>query len=159
MDYQLLISFIIFSTINVVIQTAKSIITYKGGKFAAATANALAYGLYTYIIVLTMCELPMILKAVITALVNFVGVYLVKWAEEKTEKTKLWKIEISVLAENADKIRNALDAFGISRDDGKPVGKWVKFDTYCYTKKESAFVREIAERYKAKYFASASESL
>ena len=159
MDYQLLISFIIFSTINVVIQTAKSIITYKGGKFAAATANALAYGLYTYIIVLTMCELPMILKAVITALVNFVGVYLVKWAEEKTEKTKLWKIEISVLAENADKIKNALDAFGISRDDGKPVGKWVKFDTYCYTKKESAFVREIAERYKAKYFASASESL
>lgn len=159
MDYQLLISFIIFSTINVVIQTAKSIITYKGGKFAAASANALAYGLYTYIIVLTMCELPMILKAVITALVNFVGVYLVKWAEEKTEKTKLWKIEISVLAENADKIRNALDAFGISRDDGKKVGKWVKFDTYCYTKKESAFVREIAERYKAKYFASASESL
>jgi uncharacterized protein YebE (UPF0316 family) len=159
MDYQLLISFIIFSTINVVIQTAKSIITYKGGKFAAATANALAYGLYTYIIVLTMCELPMILKAVITALVNFVGVYLVKWAEEKTEKTKLWKIEISVLAENADKIRNALDAFGVSRDDGKKVGKWVKFDTYCYTKKESAFVREIAERYKAKYFASASESL
>ena len=159
MDYQLLISFIIFSTINVVIQTAKSIITYKGGKFAAASANALAYGLYTYIIVLTMCELPMILKALITALVNFVGVYLVKWAEEKTEKTKLWKIEISVLAENADKIRNALDAFGVSRDDGKPVGKWVKFDTYCYTKKESSFVREIAERYKAKCFASASEML
>ena len=159
MDYQLLISFIIFSTINVVIQTAKSIITYKGGKFAAASANALAYGLYTYIIVLTMCELPMILKAVITALVNFVGVYLVKWAEEKTEKTKLWKIEISVLAENADKIRNALDAFGVSRDDGKPVGKWVKFDTYCYTKEESAFVKKVVTRYKAKCFASASEEL
>ena len=159
MDNQLLLEFIIFSMINVIIQTAKGIITIKGGKFAAATANAVAYGLYTYIIILTMCDLPMILKALITAFVNFVGVYLVKWGEEKTEKTKLWKIEISVLAENADKIRNALDAFGVSRDDGKPVGKWVKFDTYCYTKKESSFVREIAERYKAKYFASASESL
>lgn len=159
MDNQLLLEFIIFSMVNVIIQTAKGIITIKGGKFAAATANAVAYGLYTYIIVLTMCDLPMILKALITAFVNFVGVYLVKWGEEKTEKTKLWKIEISVLAENADKIRNALDAFGVSRDDGKPVGKWVKFDTYCYTKKESSFVREIAERYKAKYFASASESL
>lgn len=159
MDNQLLLEFIIFSMVNVIIQTAKGIITIKGGKFAAATANAVAYGLYTYIIVLTMCDLPMILKALITAFVNFVGVYLVKWGEEKTEKTKLWKIEISVLAENAEKIRNALDAFGISRDDGKPVGKWVKFDTYCYTKKESSFVREIAERYKAKCFASASEML
>ena len=159
MDNQLLLEFIIFTMLNVIIQTAKGIITIKGSKFAAASANAVAYGLNTYIIVLTMCELPMILKAVITALVNFVGVYLVKWAEEKTEKTKLWKIEISVLAENAEKIKSALDAFGVSRDDGKKVGKWVKFDTYCYTKKESAFVREIAERYKAKYFASASESL
>lgn len=159
MDTKLLIEFIIFSMLNVIIQTAKGIVTIKGGKFAAATANAVAYGLYTYIIILTMCDLPMILKALITAFVNFVGVYFVKWAEEKTEKTKLWKIEISVLAENADKIKNALDAFGVSRDDGKPVGKWVKFDTYCYTKKESSFVREIAKRYKAKYFASASESL
>lgn len=159
MDNQLLLEFIIFSAINVIIQTAKGIITIKGGKLAAASANAIAYGLYTYIIVLTMCDLPLLLKGLITGLVNFVGVYFVKWAEEKTEKTKLWKIEISVLAENVDKIRNALDAFGISRDDGKKVGKWVKFDTYCYTKKESAFVREIAERYKAKYFASASESL
>lgn len=159
MDNQLLLEFILYTTINVIIQTAKGIITIKGGKLAAASANAVAYGLYTYIIALTMCDLPMLLKCVITAVINFVGVYFVKWGEEKTEKTKLWKIEISVLAENAEKIRNALDAFGISRDDGKTVGKWVKFDTYCYTKKESAFVREIAERYEAKYFASASESL
>lgn len=159
MDTKLLLEFIIFSMLNVIIQTVKGIVTIKGGKFAAATVNAIAFGLYTYIIVLTMCELPILLKALITAFVNFVGVYFVKWAEEKTEKTKLWKIEISVLAENAEKIRNALDAFGVSRDDGKPVGKWVKFDTYCYTKKESSFVREIAERYKAKCFASASEML
>lgn len=159
MDYQLLISFIIFSTLNVIIQTAKSIITLKGSKFAAASANAVAYGLYTYIIILTMCELPMLLKALITAFVNFVGVYFVKWTEEKTEKTKLWKVEISVLAEKAELLKNALDALGVSRDEGKPVGKWVKFDTYCYTKKESSFVREIADRYQAKYFASASEKL
>jgi uncharacterized protein YebE (UPF0316 family) len=159
MDNQLLLEFIIFTMLNVIIQTAKGIITIKGGKFAAASANAVAYGLYTYIIALTMCDLPMLLKCVTTAIINFVGVYLVKWGEEKTEKTKLWKIEISVLAENADKIRNALDAFGVSRDDGKPVGKWVKFDTYCYTKEESAFVKKVVTRYKAKCFASASEEL
>ena len=159
MDTKLLLEFIAFSMLNVIIQTAKGIITIKGGKFAAASANAVAYGLYTYIIVLTMCDLPMVLKAVITALVNFVGVYFVKWAEEKTEKTKLWKIEISVLAENADTFKTALDAFGVSRDDGKPVVKWIKFDTYCYTKEESAFVKKIAHRYNAKCFASASETL
>lgn len=159
MDYQLLLEFVVFTAINVIIQTAKGIITIKGSKFAAASANAVAYGLYTYIIALTMCDLPMLLKCVTTAIVNFVGVYLVKWGEEKTEKTKLWKIEISVLADKAEAIRNALDAFGISRDDGKPVGKWIKFDTYCYTKEESAFVKKIAHRYNAKCFASASETL
>ena len=159
MDMKLFTTFVVLNILNVVVQTVKSLVTNKCGKEIASFVNAVAYGLYTYIIALTMCDLPMLLKCVTTAIVNFVGVYLVKWGEEKTEKTKLWKIEISVLADKAEAIRNALDAFGISRDDGKPVGKWIKFDTYCYTKEESAFVKKIAHRYNAKCFASASETL
>lgn len=160
MDYNLLLEFIIYSTLNVVIQTAKSIITYKGGKFAAASANAIAYSLYTYIIVLTMCELPIELKAAVTGIVNFIGVYIVKWAEEKTEKTKLWKVELTVPTDMAVKLQNGLEAFGMSYDaGGRQVGKWTTFTTFCYTKKDSSFVKEIADRYNAKYFVSESKTL
>ena len=55
---ELLIVFIVMNVLNVVIQTVKSICTIKCGKAVAAIVNAVAYGLYTYIVVLTMCDLP-----------------------------------------------------------------------------------------------------
>ena len=76
--------------LNVVIQTIKSIATIKCGKTAAALINALAYGLYTYIVVLTMCDLPLLAKCLIVAGCNFVGVWVVKYFEEKARKDKLW---------------------------------------------------------------------
>ena len=50
---EMLILFIVMSIVNVIIQTVKSIATIKCGKLAAAVINAVAYGLYTYVIVLT----------------------------------------------------------------------------------------------------------
>ena len=90
---ELLILFIVMNVVNVIIQTVKSIATIKCGKFVAAIVNAIAYGLYTYIVVLTMCELPLLYKCLIVAAANFVGVYVVKFVEEKARKDKLWKIE------------------------------------------------------------------
>ena len=46
---QILIIFILANTLNVIIQTVKSLCTIKCGKFVAALINALAYGFYTYI--------------------------------------------------------------------------------------------------------------
>ena len=85
----LLVSFIVFNIINVVIQTAKSIATIKCGKTAAAIVNALAYGFYTYVVILTMCELPLLVKCLVVAACNFIGVYVVKYIEEKMRKDKL----------------------------------------------------------------------
>ena len=93
MEMKLLILFIVMNIVNVVIQTIKSIATIKCGKTAAALVNALAYGLYTYIIVLTNCDLPMLAKCLIVASANFVGVWVVKYFEEKARKDKLWKVE------------------------------------------------------------------
>ena len=45
--------FIICTTVNVILNTVKSIITVKGGKGAAAAVNAICFGFYTYIIILT----------------------------------------------------------------------------------------------------------
>ena len=65
MNETLLFQYVIFTILNVVIQTAKSIMTIKCNKYVAAVANAVAYGFYTYIIVLTLCELPIFEKCLI----------------------------------------------------------------------------------------------
>ena len=79
----LLLTFILLNIANVIIQTIKSIATIKCGKGVAATVNAVAFGLYTVGTVYMMCELPLATKALIVAGCNLVGVYVVKYFEEK----------------------------------------------------------------------------
>ena len=91
MDTKLLLVFIGLNIANVIIQTVKSIATVKCGKGVAAIVNAVAYGLYTVVTVYLMCELSLGLKALIVALCNLVGVYVVKWAEERLARTSCGK--------------------------------------------------------------------
>ena len=93
---KLLIIFILLNIVNVIIQTVKSLATIKCGKTMASIINALAYGLYTVVVVYTMCDLPLWSKAVIVGLCNLVGVYVVKLIEEKSRKDKLWKGECTI---------------------------------------------------------------
>ena len=89
----LLTTFILLNILNVIIQTVKSLATVKCGKTVAALVNAVAYGLYTIVVVYMMCDLNLYVKAGIIALCNLVGVWVVKFIEEKLRKDKLWKIE------------------------------------------------------------------
>ena len=81
---KLLFIFIILNVFNVIIQTIKSIVTIKCGKSVAAVVNAVAYGLYTVVTVYMLCELSLWVKALVVALCNLVGVYVVKLIEEKS---------------------------------------------------------------------------
>ena len=96
MNYELLITFTALNVINVIIQTVKSIATVKCSKVAASVVNAIAYGLYTIVVVYTMADLPLIMKAGIVALCNLIGVFIVKLVEEKARKDKMWKIEMAI---------------------------------------------------------------
>ena len=87
---ELLLLFIICNIANVIIQTVKSLVTVKGSPIAAAVVNAVAYGFYTYIIVITNCELPIWQKMLIVGLCNLIGVFVVKFIEKRKEKDKLW---------------------------------------------------------------------
>ena len=80
---KLLIIFIVLNIFNVILQTVKSICTVKCGKTVAAIVNAVAFGLYTVVIVYTNADLPLIQKVLVVALSNLIGVYVVKWVEEK----------------------------------------------------------------------------
>jgi uncharacterized protein YebE (UPF0316 family) len=159
MEMKLLILFVVMNIINVVIQTIKSIATIKCGKTAAALVNALAYGLYTYIIVLTNCDLPLLAKCLIVASANFVGVWVVKYFEEKARKDKLWKVEATVLRGYTERLHNALDYLNIPHNYLENVGPYTLFNIYCATQKESALAKDILEKHDAKYFVSESKSL
>lgn len=151
--------FIVMNVLNVIIQTIKSIATIKCGKTAAAAINALAYGLYTYIIVLTNCDLPLLAKCLIVASANFVGVWVVKFFEEKARKDKLWKVEATVLRGHTERLHSTLDRLDIPHNYLENVGKYTLFNIFCETQKESALAKEVLEKHNAKYFVSESKSL
>ena len=157
MEMKLLVLFVIMNIVNVVIQTVKSIATIKCGKTAAAIVNAVAYGLYTYIVVLTMCDLPLLAKCLIVAGCNFVGVYVVKFFEEKARKDKLWKVEATIPAKYQSAVH--FDLKDIPHNYIEGVGNYTLFNFYCATQAESAKVRDIINQYEAKYFVSESKTL
>lgn len=155
----LLILFIAMNALNVVIQTVKSLCTVNCGKTIAAIVNALAYGFYTVIVVYMSCELPLWEKAVIIGLCNLVGVWIVKLIEEKASKDKLWKVELTVRAEKTDILTRQLEELSIPHNYIPDIGKWTVFNVYCVTQKDSRFVKDLAVKHKAKFFASECKRL
>ena len=159
MEMKLLVLFIVMNVVNVVIQTIKSIATIKCGKTAAAIVNAVAYGLYTYIVVLTMCDLPLLAKCLIVAGANFVGVYVVKFFEEKARKDKLWKVEATVPFERYESLDYDLTNHFIEHNYILLGEKYAVFNIYCPTQEQSKFAKKILDGHKAKYFVSESKTL
>lgn len=159
MNVNLLLIFIGLNIANVIIQTVKSIATVKCGKAVAALVNAVAYGLYTIVTVYMLCELSLGLKAIIVALCNLVGVFVVKWAEEKARKDKLWKVEATVLRGHTTALHcNLVDA-DIPHNYLENVGRYTLFNIFCATQKQSAKAKEIMAKYDAKYFVTESKNL
>lgn len=154
----LLILFIVLNVVNVIIQTVKSICTIHCGKTVAAIVNAIAYGLYTVVVVYTVCELPLWQKVVVVGVANLIGVWIVKYCEEKAKKEKMWKIEFTVPKENALKVKGLLEYADVPHAY-LVLGKFVLFNTYCDTKEESVEVKKIIEMFNAKYFVSENHSL
>ena len=157
---KLLIIFITLNVVNVVIQTIKSIATIKCGKWGAALINAFAYGLYTFVVIyMTIDGINIWVKAGIIAIANLVGVYVVKVLEEKARKDKLWKVEATVIHQCASKLHNDLKNRGVPHTYIENIGKYVVFNIYCETQKQSKIAKTILDTYGAKYFVSESKTL
>ena len=154
----LLITFTVLNIVNVVLQTIKSIATFKCGKTMAAIINAVAYGLYTIVLVYTVCDLPLMLKAAIVAICNFVGVWIVKYGEEKARKDKLWKIEVTIPSSQAEQMLADCEYYELSYNY-VDIQKYYLFNFYCPTQKDSANVKKLLKSYDAKYFVVESKTL
>lgn len=153
----LLITFILLNIANVIIQTVKSIATIKCGKEVAALINAVAYGLYTVVIVYTNADLNLWIKVLVVAVANLIGVYVVKWFEEKGRKDKLWKVECTI----PTKYINAVD-FDLKSVPHSYItisDKHTLFNFYCATQKDTQKVKDITKQYNAKYFVTEAKTL
>lgn len=154
----LLAIFTTLNIVNVILQTIKSIATFKCGKTMAAIINAVAYGLYTIVLVYTVCDLPLLLKAAIVAICNFVGVWIVKYGEEKARKDKLWKIEVTIPASQAKQMLEDCKYYGLVYNY-VDIQKYYLFNFYCPTQQDSTNVKKLLGSYDAKYFVSESKTL
>ena len=156
----MLIIFIVLTILNVVIQTIKSIATIKCGKWAAALVNAVAYGLYTYVIFFTSSEgLDLHTKAAITAVANLVGVYVVKLFEEKARKDKLWKVEATVPKDRLAELSAVLEEYKLPYNCLRTTGDYAIFNIFCTTQEQSRFAKMALDGHFAKYFVSESKTL
>lgn len=156
----LLLIFIIANLLNVSLSTAKSIITIKCGATLSAIVSALYYGFYTWVLVLTMCDLGIYQKMIVVGLCNLIGVYVVKYIEEKIRKEKLWKIELSIPAFEQNSLHYDLNYKNIPHNYIENVGKSTIFNIYCYNKKQTADAKIILNTYhNAKYFVSESKNI
>lgn len=157
MNTSLFITFIILNAINVVLQTVKSIATVKGGKMTAALMNAISYGYYTIVVVYMVSDLPLMVKVLVVGACNLVGVYFVKYFEERSRKDKLWKIEATVNSQYIAEIDNLLHE--VPHSYLMLSDKHTLFCFYCSTQAESQKVKEMTTKFKPKYFVAESKIL
>lgn len=153
----LLVLFIILNVANVIIQTVKSLATVKCGKTMAAIVNAVAYGLYQIVLVYAVCDLNLWIKVAVVAGANLVGVFVVKWIEEKTQKEKLWKVEVTIPYDEFDSLMKENNKCHIPFNY-IDIEKYYIFNFYCETKEQTETLKKVLKKFKAKYFVSEAKT-
>ena len=156
---KLIIIFIVLSIINVIFSTIRSIVTIKGGKVTASLISGGYFSFYNIMLLYTVADFPMWQKCVITFVCNVIGVWLVKFFEEKARKAKLWKVEATIPAEYTETVHFDLDNLSIPNNYIPNVGKYSIFNIYCATQADSIRAKKIIDQYGAKYFVSESKVL
>ena len=154
-----IIFFALMTVINVTLSTIRSLCTIKGGKWLSAITNAVCYGFYPLIVMLTAKDTVTIwVNMLITAVANFVCVWIIKLVEEKARKDKLWKVEMAIPLESSDYVINYLKQSTIPFNYNY-LGKWCMFNCYCADQSSTKLITQIAKSMKGKISAYESKSL
>lgn len=147
--------FTLATVVNVSLSTIRSICTIKCGKWLSALTNAICYGFYPLIVMLTAKDtVDIITNMCITAVANFICVWIIKYVEEKARKDKLWRIDLTIPAEETAFIHRKLANIPHNYIE---CGPKTVFNCYCATQKESAEVKTLAVAIGGQY--SAFESV
>lgn len=154
---QSIIIFFICSTVNVILNTVKTIVMYRQEKISSALVNAVTYGFYVVIVVMMAGEMNLYLKIILTMVSNFVGVWISMVIMDKFKRDKLWKIEVTIPIRYQDEIEIELSEISHSRI--RIDNKYNLYNFYCVSQNDSIAIKKAIEKYDAKYFVSESKSL
>ena len=148
--------FVVLNLINVLLSTARSLTTINGGKWVASIMNALCYGYYTIIIVITATyEMPLLTKCIAVAVVNFVGVFTIKFCEQKMQKEKMWiyNATAKVCNDELKSVITLLKSAEIKLVYSKVSENLYTMQIFSNTQKESEMIKSILNNYNIKYCA------
>ena len=149
-----IILFAIATIVNVTLSTIRSLCTIKGGKWLSATTNAICYGFYPLIVMLTAKgTVDIVVNMIITAVANFVCVWLIKLVEEKARKDKMWLVKMTIPKSNAERVKGDLNNANIPYS-WIDIEKYVIFDTYCNSQEDTTNAITICKIANGKMFAT-----
>ena len=148
-----IIVFVVCQFINVGLNTAKTIIMHKEEKISSSIINAVTFGFYAIIVVMTASALPLWITILITVVTNLFGVYGSMWLLDKFKKDSLWEIVATV--RGVDNLQYLMLSFAIDHisynyiETNKP-NQFV-FHIYSENQKQSAFIKKELDEVNAKY--------
>lgn len=148
----MILLFTILTILNVILSTVKSLCTVKCSTKVSACVNALAYGLYTFVIFYTTADgMSLWLKALITAIANLIGVVAANNLFDKLfSKEVKWKVEVSIPSNVASLFESDLEINNLEYYIcGKSKG-WTAYAVFCPNKQASADLKYIMPK-TAKY--------
>lgn len=149
--------FAIATIINVTLSTIRSLCTINGDKWLSAVTNAVCYGFYPLIVMLTAKDtVSIVVNMAITAVANFICVWLIKYVEEKARKDKLWRIDLAIPHDETEFVHRRLANIPHNYVE---CGAWTMFNCYCATQAESAEVKQLGITLGGKYSAYESKQL
>lgn len=148
---KLLLIFIGLSIINVIFSTARSILTIKGGKTIASLISGGYFAYYNIVLIYTVADFPMWQKCLITFACNVIGVWVVKFIEEKMRKDKLWLVKVTIPKSNLEDIKTELLDIPFTYFD---LEKYYVLDCFCEKQKDTQKVLELCKKYNGKAFAT-----
>ena len=151
---KLIITYLIFQTIYVILNTLTSIFKIKSGKLVASLSSAICYAFYVYVLIYTMADFPDYIKAILTAVTNFVGVWVSMYILERLKKDKLWKIEATIKANQTD-LEWLVGRFTKDKISFNMLTTWdnkeIIVNIYSKNQKESKLIKGLLDQVNAKY--------
>lgn len=141
----ILLLFTALTIINVVLQTIKSLCTIRCTTFISACVNALAYGLYTFVIFYTTADgLDLWTKAVITAVANFFGIYIANFIFKKVfSQTTRWKVEVSIPVNSVSQFERDMYKHKIEYYCCGYYAGWESYALFSEDKRQSKIIKNI----------------
>jgi hypothetical protein len=148
-----IIVFTVCQFINVGLNTAKTIIMHKEEKISSSIINAITFGFYAIIVVMTASALPLWITILITFATNLFGVYGSMWLLDRFKKDSLWEIVATV--QGVDNLPYlmlsfAIDSISYNYIETNKQNEYI-FHIYSENQKQSAFIKKELDEVNAKY--------